>query len=177
MKRFLFLILLLSCTAKVKAQSYFYDTRHLFDIGVGLSSNIAVYELGLTTKFSVPIISKLSIEGELSYFPGSNNIKELYTNLSINFSLLHFKNFSTYAIGGFSYNKWFNNPNGEISFLKSSGGSIGIGSQYTFKNTSLFMELKTNSIYLESTLLIGVKQSIYATFKKQIIKTRSVRFL
>lgn len=177
MKRFLFILLLLSKLVQSQTPAYFYNTKHLFDIGIGISSNIAVYELGVTTKLHIPLTSHFSIQGELTYFPGTYHINELYSNLNLQFTFLQYRSFSSYALGGYSYNQWYNNPEGKVPITKTSGANLGIGSQYSFHNTALFAELLSNSIYMETSLCIGIKQSFYKTFKKTIIKTKDVRFL
>lgn len=177
MRRFLFIIPFLSFISEIQSQSYFYSTRHIFDIGIGMSSNITVYELGLTTKLTFPLYSRLAVEAELTYFPGTYHINELYANLNAKFIFARYKKFSSYLLAGYSYNKWYNNPIGDIPFIQSSGGNLGAGCFYSFHKTSLFAEIVSNSVYMETSMNIGIKQSIYATLKKKIVKTKSVRFL
>jgi hypothetical protein len=135
--------------------------------GLGINYNAAVKEPGLELRYEYFLDSKLVLVPHISYFPGINNIRELYVGANMNYypfekkqslDRISFSKIKPYLFAGMAYNNWSNyNPLSQSKLnIHNYIPQTGLGMNFGGIGYRMFTEFNYNIRANESGIKLGV---------------------
>lgn len=156
---FLFSILI---TARINLAQNLY-------LGGGGAYNPSITQAGFNIKAGLMMVKKLGLVIDYYHYgygvKGTSEfepINEFYLNYYLRFDYLQLKKINFYIYAGYLYTKWINEDVNYSGVYQ--GGAGGIGFEYAFLKSHIFLEGGTNTVWYEPNIMLGIKRNI--TFKK-----------
>jgi len=137
--------------------------------GFGAIYNFQTQGVALDLRAKIPVYKNTYVVPRFSYFPGLNNIHELYFGADANYHLYRYKNIIPYVhVGGF-YDRWINyddfvSKRAQLNNFVFEGGA---GVVFDFNCLNPFLEYRYDTKWLEGSLELGLYLRFGKCFKKK----------
>jgi hypothetical protein len=156
------IICLLICIAGIScfqshAQAVKRDKKGI-GYGGSIIYNFHAASLGADLRVKIPIINKLSLVPQFSYFPAFNDYHEYYAGGALHLEIARIGTYNFYILGAGYYNRWINakdysqNPGDEVNFAYEAGGGL----VRSFGCIRPFIEDGFDFRWRENSLRIGI---------------------
>jgi hypothetical protein len=126
--------------------------------GGSIIYNFHATSLGADLRMKIPLVNKLSIVPQLSYFPAFNDYHEFYGGAALHLEIARIGTYNLYIHGAGFYNRWINaadysqDEGDEINFAYEAGGGL----VRSFGCIRPFIEDGYDFRWRENSLRIGI---------------------
>ncbi|OQA01112.1 MAG: hypothetical protein BWY70_00488 [Bacteroidetes bacterium ADurb.Bin408] len=137
--------------------------------GFGAIYNFQTQGVALDLRAKIPVYKNTYIVPRFSYFPGLNNIHELYFGADANYHLYRYKNMIPYVHLGGYYDRWINSDDfvSKKAKLNNFVFEGGAGVVFDFNCLNPFLEYRYDTKWLEGSLEAGLYLRFGKCFKKK----------
>ena len=127
-------------------------------IGPELVLNIPLVEPAIGARAHLHLSNQFFLSPSVFYFPGFNNINELYAGLGVNFKILQSQKWSPYFNASGFYNRFINYAASPLPDAQPNNFvfEAGIGAVKNYGCWRPFVEYRVNTKWWESNLTAGV---------------------
>jgi len=129
------------------------------NVGIGgdLQYNFETNGVGIGLRASIFPDRKLSFTPEFSYYPGFNQVQELYIGAAAEYKVFKVSYFNFYAIGQLAYNDWISYKTSPELGAKPNNLDLELGGGVTTnKCLRPFLEWRYNAIFREANMRLGL---------------------
>jgi len=156
-----FLLLFIS----IYAFSQKKDKTVLF--GVGAAYNFQTEGFAPELRAKIPVYRKLFLSPRLSYFPGFNQIHELYAGADLGYHLFQYRKLKPYIFAGAYYNNWINSSEFDSNKAKQNNlaPEAGAGILFHFHCFNPFIEGRYDAKWKEGSVVLGLFLKFGECFK------------
>lgn len=137
--------------------------------GIGAIYNFQTSGAALDLRAKIPVYKNTYVVPRLSYFPGLNNIHEIYFGADVNYHIYRYKNMIPYAHLGAYYDRWINYDDFITTKAKLNNfvAEGGVGVVFDFNCLKPFIEWRYDTKWMEGSLEIGLYLKFGDCFKKK----------